>query len=94
MATIPRQDDHVYRFTRLLAVIIIPFLIFAWIILYLLSDRTAALRSWSDFNPANSATWLFIGGLSGLLIGIVILSVGVERKRPGFRPIVTQTEEV
>jgi hypothetical protein len=53
----------------------------------------AALRAWSDFNPANLATWLFIGGLSGLLIGIVILFAGVERKRSGIRPIAAPAEE-
>jgi hypothetical protein len=33
----------------------------------------AAVRSWSDFNPANISTWFFIGGLGALLIGIIIL---------------------
>jgi hypothetical protein len=53
----------------------------------------AAIRAWSDFNPANIATWLFIGGLSGLLLGIVILFVIMQQKQPGIRPIVTQAEE-
>jgi hypothetical protein len=41
----------------------------------------AALRSWHDFNPANITTWLFVGGLSGLLIGIIRLSVLMERRK-------------
>jgi len=41
----------------------------------------AALRAWSDFNPANLTTWLFIGGLSGLLVGIVVLYVLMERQK-------------
>ncbi len=46
MATTPQRDDDVYRFTRLLAVIIIPFLIVAWIILYFRPDRTDELFVW------------------------------------------------
>ena len=41
----------------------------------------AAIRSWSDFNPANLATWLFIGGLGGLLVGIVVLYAFMERQK-------------
>jgi hypothetical protein len=41
----------------------------------------AALRAWSDFKPNGAATWLFIGGLSGLLIGIVAVYLGMEAKR-------------
>jgi hypothetical protein len=41
----------------------------------------AAARAWSDFNPASVATWLFVGGLSGLLIGIVILYGVLDRRR-------------
>jgi hypothetical protein len=40
----------------------------------------AALSSWNDFNPANIATWLFVGGLSGLLIGIMVLYGFMERR--------------
>ncbi len=39
----------------------------------------AALRAWNDFNPANLATWLFIGGLGALLEGIIGLSALMER---------------
>jgi len=39
----------------------------------------AAVRSWSDFNPSDIATWLFIGGLGGLLIGLLALYVFLER---------------
>ena len=41
----------------------------------------AAATSWSDFNPANIATWLFVGGLSTLLIGIIILYVIMEMRQ-------------
>ncbi len=41
----------------------------------------AALISWGDFNPANIATWLFVGGLGGLLVGIVALFSLMEARR-------------
>src|SRR3989304_4407416 len=41
----------------------------------------AALRAWSDFNPSGAATRLFIGGLSGLLIGIAVVYVIMEVRR-------------
>jgi hypothetical protein len=41
----------------------------------------ATLRAWSDFNPANLATWLFVGGLSGLLAGIAVLYGFMERRK-------------
>jgi hypothetical protein len=40
----------------------------------------AAARAWSDFNPSNPSALFFVGGLSGLLIGIVTLYVGMETR--------------
>ncbi len=41
----------------------------------------AAFISWGDLNPANIATWLFVGGLGGLLVGIVVLFSLMETRR-------------
>ena len=41
----------------------------------------AALRTWSDFNPSSVATWLFMGGLRGLLFGIAAVYLGMETRR-------------
>jgi len=41
----------------------------------------ATAIAWSDFNPASSSTWLFSGGLSGLLIGIIALYLFMEARR-------------
>jgi hypothetical protein len=41
----------------------------------------AAGRAWGDFNPANPVTWLFIGGLAGLLVLIVGLYWRMEAVR-------------
>jgi hypothetical protein len=40
----------------------------------------AAVRSWSDFNSSDIATWLFIGGLGSLLIGLLALYIVLERQ--------------
>jgi hypothetical protein len=45
----------------------------------------AALRAWSDFKPTGAATWLFIGSLSGLLIGIVAVYLGMEARRRAIK---------
>ncbi len=37
-------------------------------------------RAWDNFDPANPLTWLYVGGLVGLLLGMVVLYVGVERR--------------
>jgi hypothetical protein len=45
----------------------------------------AAARAWSDFKPADPGTWLFVGGLTGLLLLIVALYVRMERTRAAHR---------
>jgi hypothetical protein len=41
----------------------------------------AAARAWNDFNHANSVTWLFVGGLAGLLILLAGLYAQMEIAR-------------
>jgi hypothetical protein len=43
----------------------------------------SALRAWNDFDPASPITYLFIGGLVGLLAGIlaVIFLMETQRKK-------------
>jgi hypothetical protein len=41
----------------------------------------AAVRAWGDFHPANPITWLFVGGLAGLLILLILLYAGMEITR-------------
>ncbi len=41
----------------------------------------AAARAWSDFAQSNAVTWLFIGGLSFLLVSIAALYGSIEMHR-------------
>jgi hypothetical protein len=42
----------------------------------------AAARAWKDFLQSNLQTWLFIGGLSGMLVGICVLTFWMETRMP------------
>ncbi len=41
----------------------------------------AAVRAWDNFDLAKNTYWLFVGGLSALLIGIIVLHVWMDRRR-------------
>jgi hypothetical protein len=45
----------------------------------------AAARAWGDFQPANPITWLFVGGLAGLLILLIFLYASMEINRMRIR---------
>jgi len=39
------------------------------------------VRAWSDFNPSNILTWLFIGGILLLLLGVLALYFTMQSRR-------------
>ncbi|HEX6108146.1 MAG TPA: hypothetical protein VFZ02_01940 [Ktedonobacteraceae bacterium] len=41
----------------------------------------ATARAWSDFNQSNPLTWFFVGGLSFLLVALVVLYISLEIHR-------------
>lgn len=41
----------------------------------------SAARAWSEFNPARPGTYLFTGGLAGLLLGIAAFYASMESRR-------------
>jgi len=88
MASTPQRDDHVYRFTRLLAVIIIPFLIVAWAILYLLPDHTGELFAW-PIKPPMTAMMLASAYLGGVYFFVrVALAKQWHTIKVGFPPVI------
>lgn len=46
----------------------------------------AALRARSDFNWAEPGAWLFVGGLSLMLVGIVVLFVALQTRKMAQEP--------
>lgn len=52
-----QRADRLYRITRILAGIVVPFLVVAWVILYLLPDRSGELFAW-PVRPTMSAMML------------------------------------
>jgi hypothetical protein len=62
MANALQRDDHVYRFTRHLAVIIIPFLL-----LFLFPQAMIAVRLWAD-TAHSTRRWsdVRIAGIGGI----------------------------
>jgi hypothetical protein len=56
----------------------------------------AALRSWADFDQTQPATWLFVGGLVIMLIGIGSLYFTLEKQRSvahAVRPVILTGKE-
>jgi hypothetical protein len=81
------RDDHVYRFTRLLAVIIIPFLIVAWFILYLLPERSGELFAW-PIKPPMTAMMLGAAYLGGAyFFARVAMAKQWHTIKVGFLPV-------
>jgi hypothetical protein len=39
------------------------------------------VRAWSEFNPANPATWIFVGGMSGFWVAIAMLLYIMDSRR-------------
>jgi hypothetical protein len=48
-----------------------------------------AVRAWSDFDPARPITWLFVLGMTGLLLGLATLYLSMERRLRRQRPATT-----
>jgi hypothetical protein len=45
----------------------------------------AAARAWGDFQQSNPTTWLFVGGLSFLLVALAVLYAGIEIRRNALK---------
>lgn len=46
----------------------------------------AVVRAWGDFDRSNWLTWVFVGGISGMFVGLLALNIAMEsRRRTGHR---------
>jgi hypothetical protein len=83
----PPVTNRVYRKTKLTAILIIPFLLTAWVILYLFPEETEALFAW-PVDPTLSARIMGAGYLAGAYF---FLRVGISHSwqtvQRGFLPV-------
>ncbi len=87
MTTSSLPNDGIYRFTRVLAVFIIPFLVVAWIILYLLPQRSGELFAW-PIKPSMTAMMLGAAYLGGVYFFVrVALAKHWHTIKAGFLPV-------
>jgi hypothetical protein len=81
------RDDRIYRFTRLLSIVIIPFLIAAWFVLYLLPDHSGELFAW-PVKPPLTAMMLGAAYLGGVyFFARVALARQWHTIKVGFLPV-------
>jgi hypothetical protein len=82
------QDDRIYLPTRLVAGFVAPFLVLAFIVLYLMPGRTAQYFAW-EINPAMTAAFMGAGYLGGawLLLNAVV-GRSWRRVAAGFPPVI------
>ena len=83
--------DQIYPLTRLVAAIIIPFLVAAFIILYFFPDRSGTHFAW-EIKPAMTAVWMGAGYLGGAYFFLRVLTSGRwHRVAAGFWPVTAFT---
>lgn len=47
----------------------------------------AVVRGWGDFDRSNGLTWVFVGGIGGMFVGLLALDLAMDsRYRAGRRP--------
>ncbi len=82
-----RRDDRVLPITRWISVALVPFLLAAFVILYLFPNRTAELFAWT-LNPPMTALLMGAGYLSGAyFFSRVALARRWRHVAAGFLPI-------
>jgi uncharacterized membrane protein YqhA len=84
------KDDRVLKGTRVLGAVIVPFLLvaFALLLLGIGLILLGVIRAWGDFDTSNALTYVFVGGISLLLAGLVALVVVMERPLSPAEPLV------
>ena len=85
----PQRDDRVLPTTRALAIIVIPFLVVAWAILYLWPNDSGRLFAW-PIKPAMSAMLLASAYAGGIYyFARVALAKRWHTIKDGFLPVAT-----
>jgi hypothetical protein len=91
MATNLVQDDRIFRSTKIVAAIVVPFLLLAFMILYLFPETSGTRFAW-EIKPDMTAVFMGAGYLGGALLFIhTLVSERWHRVAPGFMPVTSFT---
>jgi hypothetical protein len=87
----PGQDDRIYPFTRIVAAVVVPFLVLAFIILYFFPEQSGGRFAWA-IQPNMTAMFMGAGYIGGSWLFInAIFGRRWHRVAPGFAPVTTFT---
>ena len=85
------NDDRIFRSTRLVAVMVVPFLVLAFIILYFMPHSTGTRFAW-EIKPDMTAAFMGAGYLGGSWLFLnAIWGKRWHRVAPGFLPVTAFT---
>jgi hypothetical protein len=85
------RDDRIFPITRIIAALVVPFLVLAWVILYFFPDMSGERFAWR-IQPAMTAVYMGAGYIGGAWLFIqVILGRRWHAVAPGFLPVTTFT---
>lgn len=85
------QDDRIFRSTRIVAAVVVPFLVLAFVILYFFPETTGARFAW-QINPPMTAAFMGAGYLGGSWLFLnTIWGKRWHRVAPGFLPVTAFT---
>jgi len=88
---VPASDDRIYPITRIIAAVIIPFLVLAFLILYFLPGETGTRFAW-EIKPAMTAAFMGAGYLGGAyFFAHVVFGRRWHRVAPGFLAVTAFT---
>ena len=85
------QEDRILPITRIIAGIVVPFLVLAFLILYFYPERSGEWFAW-EINPPMTAMFMGAGYIGGAwLFGNAIFGKQWHRVAPGFFPVTAFT---
>lgn len=85
------KDDRIMRFTRVVAGTVIPFLLLAFVILFIFPDQTGSWFAW-DINPPMTAVFMGAGYLGGAYLFLhTVFGARWHRVAAGFLPVAAFT---
>jgi len=88
---LPVRDDRIFLSTRIISAVVVPFLILAFLVLYLTPEQSGQRFAW-EIKPAMTAAFMGAGYLGGSWLFIsAIFGRRWHRVAAGFLPVTTFT---